>query len=99
MSLLVSKINPETADDLETLAIMRSTRKECIAIRAVSYACLVVAGVGISDRPFINGSFFQTAVAQQVRQPQQPQQPQQPRRPRQVIAIHPATTSPAGEAA
>jgi hypothetical protein len=26
-------------------------------MRAVSFACLVVVGVGISDRPFFNGSF------------------------------------------
>ena len=78
---------------------MRSTRKEYVAMRAVSFACLVVVGVGISDRPFFNGSFFQTAGAQQVRQPQQPQQSQQPRRPRQTIAIRPTAPTPTGEAA
>jgi hypothetical protein len=69
-------------------------------MRALGYACLVVAGVGISDRPFLDGSFFQTADAQQVRQPQQPPQSQLPRRPRQTqtIAIRP-TATPAGEAA
>jgi hypothetical protein len=79
---------------------MRSTRKECVAMRIVSYTCLLVAGVGISDRPFVNGSFFQTADAQ-VRQPQQPQQSQQPRRPprQQNVAIRPTVTTPAGEAA
>ena len=43
-------------------------------MRAVAYTCLVIVGVGISDQPFANGSFFQTAGAQQVRQAQQQQQ-------------------------
>ena len=80
---------------------MRSARNEWIAIRTVSYACLVIVGVGISDRLFLNGSFFQTASAQQVRQPQLPQQSQQPRRPRQQnITIRPTpAATPGGEAA
>jgi len=83
--------NPETADDWETLAIMRSTSAECIAMRTVTYACLVFVGMGISDQPFSNGSFFQTAGAQQVRQAQIPQQP---RRPRQIPATNPTTATP-----
>ena len=47
---------------------MRSIGKKCIAMRAVTYVCLVVGGVGISDQLFRNGSFVQTAGAQQVRQ-------------------------------
>jgi len=68
---------------------MRSTGNECIPTRAVTYACLVFAGVGISDQPFRNGSFFQTAGAQQVKQAQLPQQP---KRPRQIPA--PTTATP-----
>jgi hypothetical protein len=71
---------------------MRSTGKKCIAMRAITYGCLVVVGVGISDQVFCNGSFFQTAGAQQfqVRQAQQPKQApqaQQPQRPRQITAV------------
>jgi hypothetical protein len=46
---------------------------------AVTYACLVMAGVGISDQLFRDGSFFQAAGAQQVRQVRQSQQSQRPR--------------------
>jgi hypothetical protein len=82
---------PERAEPLETLAIMRSTGKKCIAKRAVTCACLMIVGLGISDQPFRHGSFFQAAGAQQVRQAQLPQQP---RRPRQNPAIHPTTATP-----
>jgi hypothetical protein len=58
-------------------------------MRAVTYACLVFAGVAISDQPFCNGSFFQTAGAQQVKQAQLPQQT---KRPRQIPA--PTTATP-----
>jgi hypothetical protein len=68
-------------------------------MRTVGYACLVVVGVGISDQPFRNGSFFQTADAQ-VRQPQQPQQSQQPKRPRLNLVVRPTpAVTPGGEAA
>src|SRR5262245_56499263 len=59
-------------------------------MRAVTYVGLVIVGVAISDQLFCNGSFFQTAGAQQVRQVQQvPQvkQAQQPQRPRQNPAV------------
>jgi hypothetical protein len=67
---------------------MRSTGKKCIAMRAVIYTCLVIAGVGISDQLFRNGSFFQTAGAQQVKQAQHPQ------RSRQTPAAHPTAATP-----
>jgi len=60
---------------------MRSTAKEFIAMRAVIYACLVIVGVGISDRMFFRGSFFPTADAQQIWQVPQAQQTQLPKRP------------------
>ena len=47
---------------------MRSIGIKYIAKRAATYTCLVIVGVGISDQLFRNGSFFQTAGAQQVRQ-------------------------------
>jgi hypothetical protein len=83
--------NPGTADDWETLAIMKSTSAKYIAMRTVTYTCLLFVGVGISDQPFSNGSFLQTAGAQQVRQAQIPQQP---RRPRQIPATNPTTATP-----
>ena len=70
---------------------MRPTGTKCIATRAVTCACLVIVGVGISDQPFRNGSFFQAAGAQQIKQAQLPQQP---RRPRQAPATHPTTATP-----
>jgi hypothetical protein len=57
-------------------------------MRAVTYTCLVVVGVGISDQLFRNGSFFQTAGAQQVKQAQHPQ------RPRQTPAAPPTAAAP-----
>src|SRR5262245_32884174 len=74
---------------------MQSTREKCIAVRAITYGCLVVVGVGISDRLFYSGSFFQTAGAQQFqvrpaqqpRQAQQVPQAQQSQRPRQIPAV------------
>lgn len=71
---------------------MRSIGIKCIAMRAATYACLVTVGVGISDQLFRNGSFFQTAGAQQVRQFRQVQQTQQPQRPRQIPATRPTAT-------
>ena len=68
---------------------MRSTGKKCNAMRAVTYTGLVIAGVGISDQLFRNGSFFQTAGAQQVKQAPHPQ------RPRQTPAAHPNPTAAA----
>jgi hypothetical protein len=94
---VVSNINLETAGAWETLEIMRSTR---LAMRAVTYSCLLIMGVGISDQLFRNGSFFQTADAQQVRQVrqvqqvQQVQQTQQPQRPRQIPATRPTGATP-----
>jgi hypothetical protein len=57
-------------------------------MRAVTYAGLVTMGVGISDQPFWNGSFFQTAGAQQIRQAQQP------KRPRENVAARPTAPTP-----
>src|SRR5262245_47574906 len=71
---------------------MRSIGKEFIVMRAVTYTCLVIVGVGISDQLFIRGTFFQTADAQpiwqtpQVKQAPQVQQTQLPKRPRQAPA-------------
>jgi hypothetical protein len=45
--------------------MMRSIRKQCIAMRAVTYIYLAIMGVGISDRLLCNGSFFQAASAQE----------------------------------
>jgi hypothetical protein len=91
MAHVLLNINPVKAFGWETLAIMRSTGKKCIAMRSVTYTCLVIVGVGISDRLFSNGSFFQTAGAQQVRQAQQAPLP---KRPRQIPAAHPTETTP-----
>jgi hypothetical protein len=88
-----------SAGDWETFAIMRSTRPNSIAMRAITCTCLVIVGVGMSDQPLHSGSFFQTAVAQQakqvpqIRQAQLPQAPQQPRRPRQIPGSRPTTTA------
>jgi hypothetical protein len=68
---------------------MRSTGKTCIAM--LTSTCLVIVGVGISDQLLSDGSFFQTASAQQVRQAQQAPLP---RRPRQIPAAHPTETTP-----
>jgi hypothetical protein len=65
--------------------MMRSSRKKCIAICAVTYACLVIRGGGISDRLFYDGLFFQTAGAQQA---------QQPKRQRQNTAARPTGDAP-----
>jgi hypothetical protein len=70
---------------------MRSTSAKCVAMRTVTYACLMFVGVGISDQPFRDGSFFQTAGAQQVKQAQLPQVP---RRPRQFPATRPTAATP-----
>jgi hypothetical protein len=60
-------------------------------MRTVTCACLVVGGVGISDQPFRNGLFVQTAGAQQVRQVTQAPQP---RRPRQNPAVQTTAATP-----
>jgi hypothetical protein len=73
---------------------MRSIGIKYIAKRAATYTCLVIVGVGISDQLFRNGSFFQTAGAQQVRQFRQVQQTQQPQRPRQIPATRPTAGTP-----
>src|SRR6266436_2238204 len=73
---------------------MRSIGIKYIAKRAATYTCLVIAGVGISDQLFRNGSFFQTAGAQQVRQFRQVQQTPQPQRPRQIPATRPTVGPP-----
>jgi hypothetical protein len=78
---------------------MRSTGKKFIAMRAATYAGLVIMGVGISDQLFCNGSFVQTAGAQQVRQSRQVQQvqqvqAQQSQRARQIPAVRPTTVTP-----
>jgi hypothetical protein len=70
---------------------MRSTSAKCVAMRTVTCACLMFVGVGISDQPFRDGSFFQTAGAQQVKQAQLPQVP---RRPRQFPATRPTAATP-----
>src|SRR5262245_409579 len=80
--------NPETAEPWETLAIMRSTGKQCIAMRGITYTCLVTMGIGISDQLFRDGSFFQSAGAQQVKQAQQP------KRLRQDLAARPTAATP-----
>src|SRR5262245_36269889 len=67
---------------------MRSTGKKCIAMRAVTYASLVTMAVGISDQLLWDGSFVQTAGAQQVRQAQQA------KRPRQDLATRPTAPTP-----
>jgi hypothetical protein len=94
--------NSEIVGDWETLAIMklaimRSTGTKCLATRTATYACLMMAGMNISDQPFRNGSLFQTAAAQQVRQVrqvQQVQQTQQPQRPRQITVTRPTAATP-----
>jgi hypothetical protein len=73
---------------------MRSIGIKYIAKRAATYTCLVIVGVVISDQLFRNGSFFQTAGAQQVRQFRQVQQTQQPQRPRQIPATRPTAGTP-----
>jgi hypothetical protein len=78
---------------------MRSTGKKYTVTRAVTCACVMIVGVGISDQLFRNGSFFQSAGAQQVRQVQQGQQvkqAQQPQRPRQApaVTIRPTAATP-----
>jgi hypothetical protein len=107
MTTVVSISNPSQRR-LGGLGIMRSAEKRYIATRAVTYACLVTAGVGISDQLLSGGSFFQSAGAQQVRQAQQGQQgqqgqqvkqAQQPQRPRQIPAVRPTAATPAAESA
>jgi hypothetical protein len=75
---------------------MRSTGRNYIAMRAVTSACMMVVGVGISDQLFRDGSVFQTAGAQQVRQIRQarqfqqaPQVQQTQQRPRQIPVTRP----------
>src|SRR5262245_27854559 len=80
---------------------MRPIGKRYIATRAVTHACLIIAGVGISDQQFSDGSFFQSAGAQQVKQVQQGQQvkqAQQPQRPRQTPAVRPTAATSAESA-
>jgi hypothetical protein len=95
----IETLSPDSAGTWETLPIMRSTGKKFIAIRAVTYAGLVIMGVGISDQLFRDGSFVQTAGAQQVRQSRQVQQvqqvqAQQPQRTRQIPVVRPTTATP-----
>jgi len=90
----IETLSPDSAGTWETLAIMRSTGKKFIAMRAVAYAGLVIMGVGISDQLFV-----QTAGAQQVRQVRQVQQvqqvqAQQPQRTRQIPVVRPTTATP-----
>ena len=80
------------------LAFMRSTGKEFVAVRTVSYAYLMIIGVSLSDQVFVRGSFFQIADAQPVSQVPTGPQTQLPKRPRQVPTIRP-TAATAGEAA
>jgi hypothetical protein len=72
---------------------MRSTGKVFVALRTVTYACLVTIGVGISDQLFMRASFFPIADAQPAWQA-----PGQPKRPRQAPVSRP-TAATAGEAA
>jgi hypothetical protein len=92
----VETLSPDSAGTWETLAIMRSTGKRFIAMRAATYAGLVIMGVGVSDQLFRDGSFVQTAGAQQVRQTRQVQQvqAQQPQRTRQIPTVRPTTATP-----
>jgi hypothetical protein len=95
----IETLSPDSAGTWETLAIMRSTGKKFIAMRAVTYAGLVIMGVGVSDQLFRNGSFVQTAGAQQVRQSRQVQQvqqvqAQQSQRTRQIPTVRPTTATP-----
>ena len=71
--------------------MMQLIRKKCVAMRTVTCACLVIVGVGISDRLFCNGSFFQTAGAQPATQT--PQTPQG-KRLRQSPAVRPTGAAP-----
>jgi hypothetical protein len=94
----IETLSADLAGTWETLAIMRSTGKKFIAMRAVTYAGLVIMGVGISDQLFRDGSFVQTAGAQQVRQTRQVHQvqqvqAQQPQRTRQIPTVRPTTTA------
>jgi hypothetical protein len=75
---------------------MRSTGKEFVALRTVTYACVVTIGVGISDQLFLRGSFFPIADAQPTWQV--PGQQTLPKRPRPAPAS-PPTAATAGEAA
>jgi len=77
------------------LAFMRSTGKQFVAVRTVSYACLMIIGVSVSDQVFVRGSLFQIADAQPVWQVPPGPQTQLPKRPRQVLITRPT----AGEAA
>jgi hypothetical protein len=95
----IETLSPDSAGTWETLATMRSTGKRFIAMRAATYAGLVIMGVGVSDQLFPNGSFVQTAGAQQVRQSRQIQQvqqvqAQQPQRQRQIPVVRPTTATP-----
>jgi len=89
MARVVLNIDPVKAFGWETLAIMRSTGKTCIAM--LTCTGLVIVGVSISDRLFSDGSFLQTASAQQVRQVQQTPLL---KRPRQIPTAHPTETTP-----
>ena len=70
--------------------MMRPIRKKCIAMRTVTYTFLVIVGVGISDRLFCNGSFFQTAGAQTAGA----QEDQKGKRLRQSSAARPKVDAP-----
>jgi hypothetical protein len=90
----IETLSPDSAGTWETLAIMRSTGKRFVAMRAATYAGLMIMGVGISDQLFV-----QTAAAQQVRQGRQVQQvqqvqAQQPPRQRQIPVVRPTTATP-----
>src|SRR5262245_62112591 len=74
---------------------MRSTGKEFVALRTLTYACLVTIGVGISDQLFLRGSFFPIADAQPAGQG--PGQQTLPKRPRPAPGTRPTATT--GEAA
>jgi hypothetical protein len=76
--------------------MMQLIRKKCVAMRPVAYACLVIVGVGISDRLFCDGSFFQSAGAQQA--PQTPQGPQGKRQRQSPAARPTASAAATGEA-
>ena len=71
------------------LAMIRSIRKTCVAMRTVTCTCLVFLAVGMSDRVSDTGSFFQTAGAQQA-----PQTPQGKRQRQQSQAVRTTGATP-----
>ena len=77
-------------------AKMRSIEQKYIARCAVTYACLVTLGVGVSDRLLSNGALFQSAQAQPAGQTQLAQViPQTP----QAKRLRPAPAAARPEAA